>query len=250
LSKTLTLHALPDENSAEVGELKLTAPYYVIQSSKGWSRVLTHGVTPSMSRFGYDDQSTESRRDYIRWVRLGDLSRLDTFNELSGVICCAQGLVQFSTNNYGAAAETFKKYLEKFGSRQDSPNQAVARTLIGYSIMKRSGDLGLSLKEFEAAKGLLPNSSSPVNCMVLALFEKALRSAATKEEMRQLEKDLIRVIQLDSDINAIRNLESLYRLPDAQEYFKNTSGDFLHSRERQLRFLQDVERRVQQQRNS
>jgi hypothetical protein len=111
-------------------------------------------------------------------------------------------------------------------------------------------DLGLSLKEFEAAKGLLPNSSSPVNCMVPALFEKALRSAATKEEMRQLEKDLIRVIQLDSDINAIRNLESLYQLPHAEEYFKNTSGDFLNSRERQLRFLQDLERRVQQQRNS
>jgi len=80
--KTLTLHAKRDENSAEVGELGLDIPYRVIDSSNGWTQVLTH-------------KSTSSRNMSFGWVRLGDLSQLDTFNELTGVVLYAQGLMQF-----------------------------------------------------------------------------------------------------------------------------------------------------------
>jgi tetratricopeptide (TPR) repeat protein len=242
--KTLTLHAKPDENSAEVGQLRLDTPYHVIGSSNGWTQV---AIPRSTDFFSYYRTMLDM---YVGWVRLGDLSQLHTFNELTGVVLYAQGLMQFSTKNYRAAAKTFTEYLEKYGSRQDSANQAVAHILIGYSILKGSGDRGLSLKEFETAKRLLPNSSSPVNCIALALFEKASRSAASEEEMRQLENDLIRVIQIDNDVDAIRNLESLYQVPQAAKYFKNNSGDFMQAREMQLRFLRNLEQQVQQQPNS
>jgi hypothetical protein len=236
--KTLTLHAERDENSAEVGQLWLNTPYYVIGSSNGWTEV-------------FIPQSKFSRRnEYVGWVRLGDLSQLDTFNELTGVVLYAQGLMQFSTKNYRAAAKTFTEYLEKYGSQQDPANQALARILIGYSIMKYSTDLGLPLKQFDIAKTLLPNSSSPVNCIALDLFVKASRSGATKEEIRQLEKDLIRVIQIDSNVEAIRNLETLYQLPHAAEYFENSSASFMEARKTQLQFLRQLEQQIQQQPNS
>ena len=68
--------------------------------------------------------------------------------------------------------------------------------------------------------------------------------------MKQLEKDLIRVIQIDNDVDAIRNLETLYQLPQAAKYFKNNSGDFMQAREMQLRFLRNLEQQVQQRPNS
>jgi hypothetical protein len=239
--KTLTLHATRDENSAEVGQLWLNTPYHVIGSSNGWTQVLI----PQSTHF-----DSVRRNEYVGWVRLGDLSQLDTFNELTGVVLYAQGLMQFSTKNYRAAAKTFTEYLEKYGSRQDPANQAVARILIGYSIMKYSTDLGLPLKQFDIAKTLLPNSSSPVNCIALDLFVKASRSGATKEEIRQLEKDLIRVIQIDNNVDAIRNLDTLYQLPHAAEYFENSSGSFMEARKTQLQFLRQLEQQIQQQPNS
>ena len=68
--------------------------------------------------------------------------------------------------------------------------------------------------------------------------------------MRQLENDLIRVIQIDNDVDAIRNLESLYQVPQAAKYFKNNRGDFMQAREMQLRFLRNLEQQIQERPNS
>ena len=247
--ETLILHENPTENSAKIGELELATPYQIVGSDGRWMHVLTHSRSsrgPTIRAHGPFHTGPiipplPSRgANVMGWARLGDLSRLDTFNELTSVVCYAQGLMQFSTKNYAAAVETFQQYLQKYGSRQDPANQAIAHLLIGYCIMKRSGDLGAALNEFQMAKRLLPNSSSPANCMALALFEKASRSAATGEEMQQLEADLVRVIRIDSDPDAIRNLETLYQLPHAQQYFGNKSANFIEARQMQLNILQRV----------
>lgn len=236
-SKSLKLHDRPDENSGLKGELELGSPYFITSSSNGWTQVETHHFDAA------HPNAHTPPNNMVGWVRLGDLSRLDTFKELTGVVLYAQGLLQASTENYDAAAATFAKYLGKNVSNQDAANQATAHILIGYSILNSSGDYGASLKEFEAAKTLLPDSASPVNCIALALFEKASRSAATDKEMQQLESDLIHVIRVDNDADAIGNLKILYQLPHAAEYFKDKSGDFVRAREIQLKFLRDLEER-------
>jgi len=249
--ETLILHEDPKENSVKIGELKLATPYQIIGSEGRWTHVITHSLSSGrpivpahgITRFPFGTGSIRLPREDANvkgWVRLGDLSRLDTFNELTSVVCYAQGLMQFYTQNYVAAAETFKQYLQNYASSQDSANQAIAHLIIGYCMMKRPGDLGAALNEFEMAKRLLPNSSSPVNCMALALFEKVSRSAATGEEMQQLETELVRVIRIDSDLDAIRNLETLYQLPNAEQYFGNKSANFMETRQMQLDILQRV----------
>jgi len=42
----------------------------------------------------------------------------------------------------------------------------------------------------------------------------------------------------------------LYQLPHALEYFKNNTVDFIQARETQLKFLQNLEQKVQQQSNN
>ncbi len=223
--KTVTIRAEPNESSPKRGELQLDRPYFVGDGMDGWTRVSTG--------------------DRSGWIRLTDLSQLNDFQGFTGVVLYALGLMQHLTNNPRAAAQTFTGYLEKYASRQDPMNQAVAHLFAGYSAMKNSQNLELSLSEFEKAKALLPNSSAPVNCMALAFFAKAKRSAPTENETLALEKELIRAVQTESDVDAIRNLGILYRLPQAEAHFKKKSPNFLQVRDTQLTVLRDLEQKAQ-----
>jgi hypothetical protein len=228
--KTVTIRAEPNEASAKQGELSLAAPYSVRESANGWIRV------------SIDERSG--------WVRLADLSQLSDFKDLVGVLLYAQGLMQHLTGNTGAAAATFDQYLEKYAARQDPMNKAVAHLFAGYARMKGATDLEFSLKQFEKAKTLLPNASSPVNCMALVLFVKAARGVASESETLALEKDLIRAVQTESDVDAIRNLEILYQLPQAEAYFKKKSPNFMQARDTQLNVLRNLEQQAQREPNS
>jgi hypothetical protein len=228
--KTVIIRAEPNETSAKQGELSLTIPYSVGETANGWTRV-----------------STKERSGWVRWADLSDLS---DFKDLTGVLQYAQGLMQFLTGNPSAAEETFKRYLAKYASRQDPMNKAIAHLFAGYSQMKGAADWGFSLQQFETAKALLPNASAPVNCMALVLFAKAARATLSENETLALEKDLIRAVQTEGDVDTIRNLEILYRLPQAEPYFKKKSPNFLEARDTQLNVLRKLEQRVQREPNS
>lgn len=227
--KTVTIRVLPNEASAKQGELSLATPYSVWETVNGWTRV-----------------SINERSGWVRWA---DLSGLNDFKDLTGVLLYAQGLMQHLTGNPRAAEETFKRYLAKYASRQDPMNKAVAHLFAGYSEMKGAVDWAFALKQFETAKALIPNASSPVNCMALVLFAKAARAAVSENETLALEKDLIRAIQAESDVDAIRNLEILYRLPQAEAFFKKKNPNFMQARETQLTVLRNLEQKVQREPN-
>jgi hypothetical protein len=227
--KTVIIRAEPNETSAKQGELSLTTPYSVGETANGWTRV-----------------SIKERSGWVRWA---DLSDLNDFKDLRGVLLYAQGLMQYLTHNPSAAEETFQRYIAKYASRQDPMNKAIAHLFTGYSQMKRADDWEFSQKQFETAKALLPNASAPVNCMALVLFAKAARATLSENETLALEKDLIRAVQTENDVDAIRNLEILYRLPQAEPYFKKKSPNFLETRDTQLNVLRDLEQRVQRDPN-
>jgi hypothetical protein len=222
--KTVAIRAEPNEASAKQGELELDRPYFVGENRNGWTRVVIG--------------------DRSGWVRLADLSQLVDFQGFTGLVLYAQGLMQHLTDNWRAAAQTFNGYLEKYASSQDPMNKAVAYLFAGYSAMKTSPNLELPLNEFEKAKALLPNSSAPINCMALAFFVKSKRSAPSENETLALEKDLIRAVRTENDLDAIRNLEILYRLPPAELHFKKKSPDFLEVRETQLNVLRTLARQA------
>lgn len=225
--KTLTIRAEPNETSASQGELSLATPYSVRETSNGWTRVSIN------NRSG--------------WVRLAALSRLSDFKDMAGVVLYAQGLMQHLTGNAAASAETFAQYLQKYGSRQDPMNRATAHLVAGYSLMKSLGQPEPSITHFQTARELLPNASAPINCLALALFAKATRSAPTENEILALEKDLIRAVQAETDLDAIRNLEILYRLRQAEPVFTKKSPNFMNAREKQLNVLHNIEARVQRE---
>jgi hypothetical protein len=223
--RTVTVRAKPDEASAVRGELALDTPYSVRESVNGWTSV--------------------SQRNIWGWVLLDDLNRPSGFSELVGAVLYAQGLMQHLTDNPRAAQQTFNRYLKKYASNQDPVNKAVAHVFAGYSGMKGSSDLESAPKEFEIAKALLPNASSPINCLALALFAKAERTVPSESETLALEKDLIRAVQTENDVDAIRNLEILYQLPQTEPYFKKKSPNFMQARDTQLHVLRDLEQRAQ-----
>lgn len=231
--RSLTIYEEPDERSKRRGELALDEPY----SIQGSGDALSWSEVTSSNSMG--------------WVLLGDLRRLNEFNELTGVVLYAQGLMQYQTFNYAAAAETFNQYLAtKYTAKQDPMNRAMAHLLAGYSRMKASSDVEAPLKHFAAAKQLIPNASSPVNSIALALFAKAVRSGANEAETLALEKDLIRAIQTENDVDSIRNLEILYRLPQAEVFFQKKSPNFLQARDAQLNVLRELEQQAQSGPNS
>ncbi|MEN3370536.1 MAG: hypothetical protein V7609_2679 [Verrucomicrobiota bacterium] len=227
--KTVIIRLQPDEASAKLGELSLATPYSVGETANGWTRV-----------------STKERSGWVRWA---DLSGLSDFKDLTGVLQYAQGLMQFLTGNPRGAEETFKRYLGKYAARQDPMNKAVAHLFAGYSGMKGAVDWEFSIKQFETAKALLPNASSPANCMALVLFAKAARAALNENETLSLEKNLIRAVQTESDVDSIRNLEILYQLPQAEAYFKKKNANFVQARDRQLTVLRNLEQQAHREPN-
>jgi hypothetical protein len=110
--------------------------------------------------------------------------------------------------------------------------------------MKGWSSLELPFNEFQQAKALLPNSAAPINCLALAFFAKAKRSPPNENETLALEKDLIRAVQTENDVDAIRNLGILYRLPNAEAHFQNKSPTFLQDRETRLMLLGNLERQA------
>jgi hypothetical protein len=125
-------------------------------------------------------------------------------------------------------------------------NRGLAQVFIGYaSYLDRSlppaEQTRLALAHFQQAENLLPNSASPVNCRALALFKKAGTLYVTPEEVQHLETSLIRAIQVENDNDAVRNLQILYHLPKAQDYFK-ASANFAQARQQRLSVLQNLER--------
>jgi SH3 domain-containing protein len=223
--KTLTIRAEPSEGSAVQGELSLARPYSIRETINGWTRV-----------------SIDNRSG---WVRLAALSRLSDFKEMAGVVLYAQGLMLHLTGNATAAAQTFSSYLSKYGAKQDPMNKAIADLVVGYSLLKSVGGPESSIAHFRSARELLPNASAPVNCLALALFAKAAQSSPSENEILALEKDLIHAVQTESDVDAIGNLEILYRLRQAEPVFTKKSPNFMNAREKQLKLLHNLELRVQ-----
>jgi hypothetical protein len=236
--KSITLHKQPDEGSTVVGELSLRQSHTLIGSMNGWSHIKINDV-PEKSG----------------WARLSDVSQVDHFKDLSALVLYTQGLMQFLdiqnhmqdpmlfwSPNWSAIAKTFQTYLEKFSRSQDRMNEAVARILLGYSLLELEENPTSSLQQFDRAKTLLPNSASPVNFAALAIFAKTNSSSETTREMQQLERDLIHVIQADNDGDAVRNLKNLYELPHAQDYFGVKEGqDFNQARKIQVNALEKLE---------
>lgn len=227
-NKTLLLRSEPRTNAEPSGELRPDRPYYVLGASNGWTQL-------------------NVRQGGSGWVRLTDLSQEEQFKEMTGIVLYSHGLLQYLAGNHAAAITSFTSYLGSYSARQDAMNQALAHILLGYSHhLDLSADpakrIALSIQQFDQAAALLPNSASPVNCQALALFNKTVRSRVTAEEMKQLEKRLIRVIQTENDIQAVRNLQVLYHLPGAREAFQDGKADFEKTREKRLTLLNNLEK--------
>jgi tetratricopeptide (TPR) repeat protein len=226
-NKTVVLRTEPNEVARQSGELTRDRPYYVVDRTNGWTCLRVRGGGEG-------------------WAPLTELSQHDRFKELKGMILYGEGILQLLAGNYQAAAASFDEYLEKFAARQDAMNQALAHTLLGYShCLDRSSEASdrhnLATRQFQAAADLLPDAASPVNCLAVTLFDKAAAGSVNPAEVRQLEKQLVHVIQTENDVEAVRNLQALYQLPNASEYFTDATSDFPAARSERMRLLKNLE---------
>ena len=231
--QTVLLRSEPREDAQPSGELKPDKPYYVLGASNGWTQL-------------------NVRQGGSGWVRLTDLSQDKQFKEMTGLVLYSQGLLQYLAGSHPTAIASFTGYLGNYAARQDPMNEALARILLGYSYhLDLSTDplkrMALSMQEFERAAKLLPHSASPINCQALALFNKAVRSKVSAQEMKQLEKRLIRVIQMENDVQAVRNLQVLYHLPGARESFQDGKANFEEIRAQRVTLLNDLEKQFRRE---
>jgi hypothetical protein len=228
-SRTVVLREEPAADAPLSGELTRNRPYYVIDRKEGWTRLRV-------------------REGGEGWAPLTALSQHDEFKELTGVTLFAGGMLQLLIGNHEAARATFTEYLETYATHQDVMNRALAHTLLGYAHhLNRSLDprerYDRSARQFQAAAELLPDAASPVNGLAVALFDKAAATSVDPAGVRQLEQQLVHVIRTENDVEAVRNLQALYQLPQASAYFSGSTSDFPSARSERIGLLKTLEQK-------
>ena len=228
--KSLMLREEPRDNATLSGELSPDTPYYVLEASGDWTKL-------------------KVKNGGAGWVRLTEFAGQEQFKEMGGPSLYSLGLLQHFAANHAAAATSFNEYLTQYAGRQDPMNRALAHLMLGYSYyLNRATNAAaqtlLAMEQFRKAAELLPNAAAPANCLALTAFARSAQGLATVEEMRQLERSLVHVIQTENDVDAVRNLQALYQLPNAAQYFKS-APDFSQVRTRQMKLLQNLERQFQ-----
>ncbi|MEJ2637679.1 MAG: hypothetical protein P8184_20630 [Calditrichia bacterium] len=136
---------------------------------------------------------------------------------LQSVVSLSHGIIQFIAGHYSQAQSSFNDYLSHYGIRQNNMNQALVHLLLGNSYLRKGAGYRRTASEYEKAKYLLPNNAEPVNYLATVLTVEMMN--ATLEHGRpfpvdmfdEVERNLIRVIKTENNINAIRNLRTFYR---------------------------------------
>src|SRR5699024_5330495 len=132
------------------------------------------------------------------------------------------GLRQYLAGNDAAAAESFGEYLASHAAGQDAMNRALAHTVLGFAAFSRhqpgggDGQGALAAEHLRKAATLLPNSAA-ANAWAVSFFARAPGAGA--DEARGLEKALVDAVRVENDPEAVANLERLYRLPNAGDFF-------------------------------
>ncbi len=209
--QSVMIREQPKSTARIKAKIDMHDTYYILRRKGNWSHI-------ELKKSGVEG-----------WIRHSNLDK--GLSGVNAVVTFAKGLLQYDSRNYEAAERSFDTYLRDYSENENSMNLAMANLLLGNAKMEldKTGPSSSISRSYYNALELIPNYASPINHLAiykLRLWENNNYSP-TSSEILELEKQLIKAIKTDNNINSINILQTMYNNPKIREVLKIQEEDIV-----------------------
>jgi len=228
-NKTIQIRKDPNSNSNIIKDLVPGDTYFVLRRENEWMKIGTRGGV-------------------IGWIKYENLEEQNELGEVGSVITMAQAILQYMAGNYNASTSSLEHYTES-NIGQDPLNRCFSHILFGNSIIyqnkytRRIPDNEKVSEQYQRALEIMPYNSSAINHLaIVTIFRDFHKGRESYWSFTEVEGLLIHIIKTENNVNAIGNLEALYKVAGdfGNLYNDNNPNDYQGLIRERLNILGDL----------